>query len=236
MEASLYAAFGLGLILGIKHALDADHLIAVSTIVSEHRSLKWASLIGAFWGLGHTATLFVVGLLVIGLRLTISPRLALGLEFSVAIMLVILGINILWRSFRVEKIHLHAHNHSPETHAHFHIHGEREEIHAHPHPFKSMRKPFFVGMVHGLAGSAALMLLVLTTIPSPLAGLLYIVIFGFGSVGGMLVLSSLIGLPFILTAQRFTALNRWIRLAAGLASAAFGIFLGWDIGFNEGLF
>jgi sulfite exporter TauE/SafE len=198
MEPSLYAAFSLGLILGVKHALDADHLIAVSTIVSEHKNLKWASLIGAFWGLGHTATLFVVGVLVIGLRLTIPPRLALGLEFLVAVMLVALGVNILWRSFRSEKIHLHAHNHSPETHAHFHIHGEREETHIHPHPFKSMRKPFFVGMVHGLAGSAALMLLVLTTIPSPMAGLFYIVIFGFGSVGSMLVLSSLIGLPFIL--------------------------------------
>ena len=95
MEPSLYAAFGLGLILGIKHALDADHLVAVSTIVSEHKDLKWASLIGAFWGLGHTATLFAVGLLVIGLRVTISPRLALGLEFLVAVMLVFLGINIL---------------------------------------------------------------------------------------------------------------------------------------------
>jgi sulfite exporter TauE/SafE len=236
MDPTLYAAFGLGLILGVKHALDADHLIAVSTIVSEHKSLKWASLIGAFWGLGHTATLFGVGLLVIGLRLTIPPRVALGMEFLVAVMLVALGVNILWRAFRAEKIHLHAHNHSPETHTHFHVHGEREEIHAHPHPFKSMRKPFFVGMVHGLAGSAALMLLVLTTIPSPWAGLLYIVIFGFGSVGGMLVLSSLIGLPFILTARRFAALNGWIRLVAGVASAAFGLFLGWDIGFNEGLF
>ncbi|HEY2988302.1 MAG TPA: urease accessory protein UreH [Candidatus Binatia bacterium] len=235
MEPTLYAAFGLGLILGIKHALDADHLIAVSTIVSEHKSLKWASLIGAFWGLGHTATLFVVGVLVIVLRLTIPPRLALGLEFLVAVMLLILGANILWRSFRTEKIHLHTHAHNPETHAHFHVHGAQEESHAHPHPFKSMRKPFFVGMVHGLAGSAALMLLVLTTIPSPWAGLLYIVIFGFGSVGGMLVLSSLIGLPFILTAQRFTALNHWIRLAAGLASAAFGLYLGWEIG-NGGLF
>ncbi|HEX9443013.1 MAG TPA: urease accessory protein UreH, partial [Candidatus Binatia bacterium] len=121
MEPTLYAAFGLGLILGIKHALDADHLIAVSTIVSEHQSLKWASLIGAFWGLGHTATLFVVGLLVIVLRLTIPPRLALGLEFLVAVMLVVLGVRILWRSFRAEKIHLHPHNHSPERHAHFHV-------------------------------------------------------------------------------------------------------------------
>jgi len=236
MEASLYAAFGLGLILGVKHALDADHVIAVSTIVSEHRSLKWASLIGAFWGLGHTTTLFVVGLLVIGLRLTISPRVALGLEFLVALMLVILGASILWRSFGVEKLHLHVHAHNPETHAHFHLHDRREEDHSHSHPFNSMRKPFLVGMVHGLAGSAALMLLVLTTIPSPLAGLVYIVIFGFGSVGGMLVLSSLIGLPFILTARRFTLLNRWIRVVAGAASVIFGLFLGWEIGFQQGLF
>ncbi|HEV8343429.1 MAG TPA: urease accessory protein UreH [Candidatus Binatia bacterium] len=236
MDPPLYAAFGLGFLLGIKHALDADHLIAVSTIVSEHRSLRWASLIGISWGLGHTATLFVVGLLVIGLRLTISSRVALGLEFLVALMLIVLGMNILWRSFQAERLHLHAHAHSPETHTHFHFHGEQEESHTHPHPFRSMRKPFFVGMVHGLAGSAALMLLVLSTISSPLAGLFYILIFGIGSVGGMLVLSSLIGLPFILTAYRFTLVNRWIRLIAGLASAAFGLFLAWEIGSKEGLF
>lgn len=236
METSLYAAFGLGLILGIKHALDADHLVAVSTIVSEHKELKWASLIGAFWGLGHTATLFAVGLLVIGLRVTIPPRMALALEFLVSVMLVALGANILWRSFGVEKIHLHAHTHNPETHTHFHVHGSPEQDHRHTHPFRSMRKPFFVGMVHGLAGSAALMLLVLTTIPSPLAGLAYIVIFGFGSVGGMLILSSMIGLPFILTAQRFSYLNRWIRVIAAVASVGFGLYLGWDIGFHEGLF
>ncbi len=236
METSLYAAFGLGLILGIQHAMDADHLIAVSTIVSEHKNIKWASWIGAFWGLGHTATLFLVGLLVIGLRVTIAPRLALGMEFLVALMLLILGINVLWRSFGADKVHLHTHTHNPETHAHFHVHKNPEQDHGHPHPFKAMRRPFFVGMVHGLAGSAALMLLVLTTIPSPLAGLAYIVIFGLGSVGGMLALSSLIGLPFVLTAQRFSLLNCWIRVSAGIASIAFGLYLGWDIGFNEGLF
>ena len=235
MESSLYAAFLLGLVLGVKHALDADHLIAVSTIVSEYQSLKWASLIGAFWGLGHTVTLFIVGLLVIGLRLTIPPRVALALEFLVAVMLVILGAAILWRAFRVERLHIHAHNHSPETHAHFHLHGSTEEDHSHPHPFNSMRKPFLVGIVHGLAGSAALMLLVLTTIPSPLAGLAYILIFGFGSVGGMLILSSMIGIPFIFTAKRFTLLNRWMRIVAGAASIAFGLLLGWGIG-REGLF
>jgi len=236
MEAPLYAAFLLGLILGIKHALDADHLIAVSTIVSEHKSIKWASLIGAFWGLGHTVTLFIVGLVVIGLRLTIPPRVALGLEFLVSVMLVILGAGILWRAFSAESVHLHAHNHSPEIHAHFHLHESTEEDHGHAHPFRSMRKPFVVGMVHGLAGSAALMLLVLTTIPSPLAGLAYILIFGAGSVGGMLILSSMVGIPFILTARRFTLVNRWMRLLAGVASVAFGLFLAWEIGFNEGLF
>jgi ABC-type nickel/cobalt efflux system permease component RcnA len=236
MDASIYAAFGVGLILGIQHALDPDHLIAVSTIVSEHKSLKWASLIGAFWGLGHTATLFVVGLLVIGLRLTIPERFALALEFSVAIMLVFLGARILWHSFGVEKIHLHTHTHNPETHAHFHVHANPKADHGHAHPFRSMRRPFFVGMVHGLAGSAALMLLVLGTIPSPLAGLGYILIFGLGSVGGMLLLSSMIGLPFVLTAQRFTVLNRWIRVLAGAVSLVFGASLGWEIGFEQGLF
>jgi ABC-type nickel/cobalt efflux system permease component RcnA len=236
MEPSLYAAFGLGLVLGIKHALDADHVIAVSTIVTEHRSFKWASLIGAFWGLGHTVTLFMVGLLVIGLRLTIPIRLALGLEFLVALMLVFLGVSILWRSFRQERLHAHTHAHNPETHIHFHVHERSEQDHSHAHPFRAMRKPFVVGMVHGLAGSAALMLLVLTTIPSPLAGLAYIVIFGIGSVGGMLTLSSMIAVPFVLTARRFTLLNRWIRILAGGASIGFGFILGWGILFQQGLY
>lgn len=236
METPLYAAFALGLILGVKHALDADHVIAVSTIVTEHRSFKWASLIGAFWGLGHTVTLFVVGLLVIGLRLTIPTRLALGLELLVALMLVFLGASILWRSLRLERLHAHTHTHNPETHAHFHLHGTIVEDHSHAHPFRSMRKPFLVGMVHGLAGSAALMLLVLTTIPSPRAGLAYILIFGIGSVGGMLALSSMIAVPFVLTARRFTMLNRWIRILAGGASVGFGCILGWEILFQGGLF
>jgi sulfite exporter TauE/SafE len=230
MDASLLAAFGLGLLLGIQHALDPDHLIAVSTIVSEHRNFKWASLIGAFWGLGHTTTLFIVGLIVIGLRVTIPPRLGSGLEFLVAVMLVILGLNVLRKCFGPERVHLHTHSHNPETHTHFHVHENPGQDHAHPHPFKAMRRPFIVGMVHGLAGSAALMLLVLSTIESPFGGLVYIVIFGLGSVGGMLLLSGIISLPFILTAQRFTVMNRWIRVVAGVASVTFGIFLGWEIG------
>ncbi len=236
MDASLFAAFGLGLLLGIQHALDPDHLIAVSTIVSEQRNFKWASLIGAFWGLGHTTTLFLVGVIVIGLRVTIPPRLGSGLELLVALMLVILGINVLRKSFGAERVHLHAHSHNPETHAHFHVHEDPKQDHAHGHTFKAMRRPFIVGMVHGLAGSAALMLLVLSTIESPLGGLLYIFIFGLGSVGGMLLLSGIISLPFILTAQRFTLMNRWIRVIAGSASLCFGLFLGWEISTELELF
>ena len=221
--------------MGIQHALDPDHLIAVSTIVSEQKNFKWASLIGAFWGLGHTTTLFIVGLLVIGLRVTIPPRLGSGLELLVALMLVILGVNVLRNSFGAERVHLHTHSHNPETHTHFHVHENPKQDHGHGHPFKAMRRPFIVGMVHGLAGSAALMLLVLSTIESPLGGLLYIVIFGLGSVGGMLLLSGIISLPFILTAQRFSLMNRWIRVIAGVASVGFGLFLGWEIGSELGL-
>jgi sulfite exporter TauE/SafE len=235
MEASLFAAFGLGLLLGIQHALDPDHLIAVSTIVSEQKNFKWASLIGAFWGLGHTTTLFIVGMLVIGLRVTIPPRLGSGLELLVALMLVILGVNVLRKSFGAERVHLHTHSHNPETHTHFHVHENPKQDHGHGHPFKAMRRPFIVGMVHGLAGSAALMLLVLSTIESPLGGLLYIVIFGLGSVGGMLLLSGIISLPFILTAQRFSLMNRWIRVIAGVASVGFGLFLVWEVGSELGL-
>lgn len=236
MDSSLIAAFGLGLLLGIQHALDPDHLIAVSTIVSEHKSFKWASLIGAFWGLGHTTTLFIVGLLVIGLRLTIPPEVAGGLELLVAAMLIVLGINVLRRAFGAERVHLHTHSHNPEVHTHVHAHENPKQDHAHAHQFKTMRRPFIVGMVHGLAGSAALMLLVLSTIDSPLGALAYIVIFGLGSVGGMLLLSGIISVPFVLTSQRFSAMNRSIRIIAGLASIFFGMVLGWEIGSELGLF
>lgn len=236
MESSLVAAFGFGLLLGIQHALDPDHLIAVSTIVSEHKSFKWASLIGAFWGLGHTTTLFIVGLLVVGLRLTIPPRLAGGLEMLVAAMLIVLGINVLRRAFVTERIHLHTHTHNPETHTHVHAHDNPKEGHAHTHPLKTMRRPFLVGMVHGLAGSAALMLLVLSTIDAPLPALIYIVIFGLGSIGGMLLLSGIISVPFVLTARRFAAMNRSIRILAGVSSVVFGLFLGWEIGSDLGFF
>ena len=232
----LIGTLGLGFILGLKHALDADHVVAVSTIVSEHKSLSKSSLIGAFWGLGHTASLFLIGLVVILLRLTIPPKLALLMELGVAIMLVLLGSNIIWKFFKGKRIHVHTHEHDGLAHTHIHLHEGKEETHEHNHLIKLGSKPFLVGMVHGVAGSAALMLLVLTTIPSPLAGLLYILIFGIGSVGGMLIMSSLISLPFVFTANRFAVTNERIKALAGVLSITFGLFLGWQVGFIEGLF
>jgi high-affinity nickel permease len=234
---TLITTLGLGFILGLKHALDADHIVAVSTIVSEHKSISKSTLVGTFWGLGHTASLFLVGLLVILLRLVIPPKLALLMEFGVAVMLVLLGGNAIWKFFRGKKVHIHAHEHDGLSHTHIHLHEEgKEKTHRHNHLIQFGSKPFLVGLVHGIAGSAALMLLVLTTIPSPLAGLLYIIIFGLGSIGGMLMMSSLIGIPFVFTANKFTVINQGIRVLAGISSMAFGIFLGWDIGFVEGLF
>jgi nickel/cobalt exporter len=236
LSPTLIATLGLGFILGLKHALDADHIVAVSTIVSEHKSIFKSSLIGTFWGLGHTASLLLVGLVVILLRLTIPAKVALLMEFGVAVMLVLLGANIIWKVFHGTRVHVHTYEHHGITHSHLHVHEGRKEEHKHNHLISFGKKPFLVGLVHGVAGSAALMLLVLATLPSPLAGLIYILIFGIGSVGGMLIMSSLIGLPFVLTANRFVPLNERIKAVAGLMSVAFGIFLGWEIGIVEGLF
>jgi high-affinity nickel permease len=237
MTPTLIATLGLGFILGLKHALDADHIIAISTIVGEHKSISKSSLVGTFWGLGHTVSLSVVGLLVILLRLAIPPKVALAMEFGVAVMLIMLGANVIRKFFRERRVHIHAHEHDGFTHTHIHLHESKTEgIHKHNHLIKFGSKPFLVGLVHGLAGSAALMLLVLATIPSPLIGIYYILIFGLGSIGGMLVMSSLISIPFVLTANKFMLINEGIKILAGVSSLAFGIFLGWHIGFVEGLF
>jgi ABC-type nickel/cobalt efflux system permease component RcnA len=232
---ALGAALGLGFVLGLKHALDADHVAAVSTIVSEHQSVAKSSLVGAFWGLGHTGSLLIVGLLVIVFRLTIPETVALSLEFVVAMMLVVLGANALRKAFGFQ-LHQHEHRHEREVgHEHLHLHLAGTHHHEETPVMKIARRPLVVGMVHGLAGSAALVLLVLTTIPSVVGGLLYILAFGIGSMAGMLVMSALISAPFVFSARRFFRLNHGIRVAAGLFSVAFGLFLAWRIGVVERL-
>ena len=248
---SAFSILILGFVLGLKHALDADHLVAVSTIVSERKGFLSSSIVGALWGLGHTASLFVVGIIVIALHIQIPDRIAQGMEFAVAIMLVGLGINVLWKLARGGKLHLHIHEHSNHTHIHPHIHANdhsHEIKHSH-HSLPSLftlehlknhigngKRSIFIGMVHGLAGSAALMLIVLTTIPSRALALSYVVIFGLGSVGGMFLMSTVVGLPFIFTANKSAVLNKLVRGIAGTVSVAFGIFLAWQIGIVNGLF
>jgi sulfite exporter TauE/SafE len=205
-------------VLGLQHATEADHLAAVSTIVSEKKNLFTASIVGGLWGVGHTISLFTVGLVVILLKFQISESLEAKLEACVGAMLILLGLNALLKLFRANKVHVHSHEHDGHKHVHIHAHGEAvEESHHRLSP-----RSILIGMVHGLAGSAALMLLVVPTIKSESVALLYILIFGIGSIGGMMAMSFLIGLPFHFTAGRFDILNRGIRLVAGLFSLGLG--------------
>lgn len=231
MDASITAALSFGFVLGLRHALDPDHLVAVSTIVSEHKSIARSSLVGTFWGLGHTASLLAMSVVILLLRTSIPEHTSLWLELPVALMLVVLGINTLWRTLRERgwQVHTHVHSHERGTpHSHIHLHAQDEHIHRH-HLFRVGRRPFLVGLVHGVAGSAAITLAVVATIPSVALGLIYIAVFGIGSIGGMLLMSAMIGLPFALTARRFSILNGGIRLLAGLFSVLFGLWLAWGL-------
>ncbi len=233
MQPNLLSILVLGFLLGMRHALDADHLIAVSTLVSQQRSLRRAARVGALWGLGHTTTLFLVGVTVILFKVTIPERLAHSMEFAVGILLVILGATAI-KGLIAGRVHAHVHGHGDSMHLHFHSHAGRED-HQHEHPLPHRRRSLFAGMVHGLAGSAALMLLVLSTIRTEAAALLYVLLFGAGSVLGMLGISLILGLPFVLAAGRFSALQQRIRMAAGVASIAYGIAIMFHLGISQGL-
>jgi high-affinity nickel-transport protein len=212
MSTSPFAVLGLGFVLGLRHALDVDHLAAVSTIVSQRRGLCRSSLIGAAWGLGHTVSLVAVAVGVIGLHAQISPAIGRLFELGVAGMLVVLGVDLL-RSVAGRRRHAHpGHVHSP-----------------------SGRRPFLVGLVHGLAGSAALMLAVVASIPSPTLALAYVGVFGIGSVGGMAAMSALLAVPTFLAGEFFADADRVLRLGAAAASVAIGLHLAWQIGAEAGV-
>lgn len=230
---STMAILGLGFLLGLKHATEADHLVAVSTIVTERRSLWSSALIGGLWGLGHTISLTIAGILVLVLNFTISERTEAALEFCVGIMLTLLGLNVLKKLIQGGKLHFHAHEHGKHAHVHPHIHeaGRTDAPHTH-HGFSFRPRALLIGMVHGMAGSAALMLLVIPTIESKAIGLLYIVVFGAGSIGGMMLMSFLVGLPFTLTAKRFNRFNGLLQGAAGAASIFIGLLIVYEKGFN----
>lgn len=234
--ASTLGILGFGFLIGLKHATEADHLAAVSTIVSERKSLWSSAIIGGLWGLGHTISLFLAGIFVLLLNFQISEQTERISEFCVGIMLVLLGLNVLRKILQGGQVHFHAHEHGSRAHVHPHIHSPEnaDEPETH-HGFKFSPRSIIIGMIHGLAGSAALMLVIIPTIESRVVGLLYIIIFGVGSIAGMMLMSFLVGLPFHLTAKNFNRLNYILQSIAGFVSVGLGLYIIYEKGIVEGL-
>ena len=232
---SALAILSIGLVFGLKHATEVDHVVAVSTIVSQHKNVLHSALVGALWGAGHTASLLVIAVIVLSLRVAIPERVSDWLEFGVAVMIVCLGITALRRALRKNPdVHVHQHNHDGLSHTHVHFH-EQETRHApashshHSHAVSRLGwKPVLIGMMHGLAGSGALTLLVLTQISSSVMGFLCVATFGIGSIVGMLLMSALIGLPFALTSRKLTHVHQGIQTLAAVLSICFGIWYAYE--------
>ncbi|WBW95050.1 urease accessory protein UreH domain-containing protein [Oceanirhabdus sp. W0125-5] len=214
---NLFTTLMIGFILGIKHAIEPDHVIAVSTIVSRTKKLWTSSLVGIFWGIGHTLTLLIFGMLFIFMKKDIPNVWALSLEFAVGIMLVYLGI----RSF---------------------ISPEKNDVHSHSHEQENSKlkgfsylKSIFIGAVHGLSGSAAMILLTMSTVKSPWEGGIYIIIFGIGTIFGMLLFTTIIGMPFAISSDN-KKLNIGFTRITAVISCIFGVYYMYNLGINDGLF
>lgn len=205
-----------GLILGIIHSFDLDHISAVSTIITKSNDFFKAIRMGTLWGLGHTATLLVIGVIIILFKLSIPEQLSLTFEFIVGVILVLLGLNVI-KEILIKKGHFHKHNHNGKPHFHFHYHNKFKS-HSHDHA------PLYMGIIHGIAGSAALMVLVLYTIQSFWIGILFILIFGFGSIIGMTIACSVIYFSLLIS-SKFSNINYFINFFIG----SFSILLGFHI-------
>ena len=244
----------LGLFLGMRHSTDADHVVAVSTIVSRQGSIRSSATIGLLWGLGHTITIFLVGSAIIVFGVVIPPRLGLSMELCVALMLILLGVLNLtgvMQWFRKRMVSVCTRNRLPQevTPASRRdltrdaTRGARSTWSAAVIKntigklgiYQTIR-PLVVGLIHGLAGSAAVALLVLSTIRSPLWSTAYLLIFGFGTMAGMMLMTAAISVPFVYSERRFSSISRHLTTISGLASLAFGSFLVYKIGFVDGLF
>jgi ABC-type nickel/cobalt efflux system permease component RcnA len=247
----------LGFFLGMRHATDPDHVIAVTTIVSRQQSIRHAALIGILWGIGHTLTILAVGSAIILFGIVIPPRLGLSMELSVGLMLILLGILNLsgilrWitETFTPMPSEQHTHSHGIGDSIYNHAHGQFAEKHNHAGdlPERGMNRtfgklgvyqvvrPFAVGLVHGLAGSAAVVLLVLTTIRVPSLAVLYLLVFGIGTIAGMMLITTAIAVPFKYSKTRFARLNHSLAVASGIISVAFGVFIVYEMGYVNGLF
>ncbi len=258
---SFLSILAVGFFLGMRHATDADHVIAVTTIVSNQRNKMRAALIGAFWGVGHTVTIFVVGTGIILFNLVIPVRVGLSMEFSVAVMLIVLGLmNVagFLRSMPNPSIHIddgekivHSHPHSHGDYIHTHPHTHQSEAHLHT-PGQTPAawldrvfgrigvyqylRPFVVGVVHGLAGSAAVALLVLTTIRNVQWAIVYLLVFGVGTIAGMMLITMSLASAFSMVGKSRQKFSHRLALASGLISLAFGLLVAYQICFVNGLF
>ncbi len=228
-----------GLLLGMKHATDADHLAAMATLSSGQNSLAQTIRQGVAWGVGHTLTLMLIGGIALWLGAAIPPKTAQALEFAVGLMLMMLGVDV-WRRLAKQQIHVHVHSHDQNlkhVHAHSHLGPQTSECsaHSHGHPDKPPLRALFIGMMHGLAGSAALIALSLGVESSWFMGLLYIAIFGIGSIVGMALLSAVITVPLGWSARSPGWLHEGLPLGIGGFSCLLGVFVVYRIGVVEGL-
>ena len=218
----------LGFLIGLHHALEADHVAAVSSLVAGTSGLRRILSHGAAWGLGHGLTLLLVGGSAVVLKTEIDGRLADLLECLVGVMLIGLGGQLLHRLWR-DRIHFHRHRHDDGT-VHFHAHSHRGETrphrvsqHEHRHYQGGWHRSLVVGLVHGLAGSAALVVLTATSLEGAGAGLAFVLLFGLGSILGMLALSAAIAVPLSFTARRLTLANQGLQACVGLATCIIGV-------------
>jgi ABC-type nickel/cobalt efflux system permease component RcnA len=225
VDTSLIAALGLGFLLGLRHALEPDHVAAVSTFVSQEHGVLRSCLRGTLWGIGHTAALLAAGIAVVGFKLQISPALERHVDAIVALVLILLGGHVVRRALGGVSLHRHEHSHGGVPHSHVHVHVGAAAEHRHFHVWRGAPQPLLMGLLHGLAGSGALVVLVLTAMPSAGAAMVYILVFGVGSTAGMLVLSGLIGVPFALTAGGSRTLAGLLQGIVGAASMLVGLLM-----------
>ena len=230
-----------GFVLGMRHATDPDHVVAVAAIVSRERSIRGAALIGSLWGVGHTVTILLVGGAIVLFGVVIPPRVGLTMELSVAVMLVLLGglnlVSVVRRVAAIATANEHGHPHE-RGHSHARIDATLARADARLGRVRAYQlvRPLVVGVVHGLAGSAAVALLVLGTIRDTRWAMGYLVVFGAGTIAGMLLITLALALPFAAAARRAERFHQALTFGSGLVSLVFGLFLVYHIGFVDGLF
>lgn len=224
---SLMGILIVAFFLGMRHATDPDHVIAVTTIVARQRGVAKAAVIGALWGMGHTFTIFVVGAAIILFKVAIPPRLGLSMEFAVGLMLVLLGVLNLTGVLRwlQREFTPPAGREAQPDNRMFRDAGIYNAL-----------RPLIVGIVHGLAGSAAVALVVMTAVRDPWWALVYLLLFGVGTIAGMMVMTTMLALPIGYTGRKFSRWNHAVTVASGVLSVAFGLFLSYQITMAGGLF